>query len=181
MSKSYSSLLSWFGLTLAASLMLYHTSDRVTALNRQLNGINAQIESEQQSLHILKAEWVYLANPARVSAEVKRHLALQATDPHHVVAMAPTVMADLAPLRNGVNLSPQKQLAVAQIQDVPTVVSGPPAEAPAPIIITSPKNRIVSSINAGHINDHVVMQHTALVPAGPDHIGALIHSLSLRP
>ena len=51
------SILFWFGLIIAASIALYRTSDRVQELNTQLHTLDASIDSEQESIHVLKAEW----------------------------------------------------------------------------------------------------------------------------
>lgn len=69
----------WFGLVLIASVGLYRTSDRVRHLDFELRQINASIESEHQRLHVLKTEWTYLSNPARLEAAAKKHLALRPT------------------------------------------------------------------------------------------------------
>ena len=180
MTRSYSSLLSWFGLTLAASLMLYHTSDRVTALSRQLHDVNTQIEAEQQSIHILKAEWVYLANPERVEAEAKRHLNMQAALPSHVVSMSPAMIASLAPLRPGVEPAPQPEVAEAEVHDVSVPIAKIQSESSSSAA-RSMHERVFASINSGHINDHVLLQHGVVSQASTDTIGTLINSLSLRP
>ena len=167
MTRSYSSLLSWLGLTIAASLMLYHTSDRVNELDRQLKALNAQIEAEQQSLHVLKAEWVYLSNPARIEAAAQRHLALLPTAPARVVAMRD--MGSLLPMHDG---------------SQPVYAA---AETEAPVVAAKPEMRVASLrsdiINAGHINDHMIMQHkieaSSTVMASTDRIGALISSLGM--
>lgn len=170
MSRSYSSLLSWFALAIVASVMLYHTSDRVNALGQELSALNAQIEAEQQSLHVLNAEWVYLANPARVESVAKRHLDLQPTQPDHVLALKD--IGSLLPLHDGAEPAPQ----------VETAQAAPPA-APAPVVhVAQHKNdRVIATINAGHINDHMIMQHAAIAKPSTDRIGALISSLSLNP
>ncbi len=83
-----SQVLFWFGLSLAAVTALYHTSDRTRELDRQLRTINAAIDNEEQNLHVLKAEWVFLSNPTRVEAEAKKHLALRPTEPDQVIQLA---------------------------------------------------------------------------------------------
>jgi hypothetical protein len=176
MTRSYSSLLTWLGLTIAASVMLYHTSDRVNALDQQLRTLNTQIEAERESIHVLNAEWVYLANPARIEAEAQRHLNLQPTAPRHVAALHD--IGDLLPLHNGIEPAPQTQLADAAI---PSPVH---AQAPAPMaaqVTHSKHDKIVAALNAGHINDHMIMQHSAVVEASTDSIGSLIGKLGLRP
>jgi cell division protein FtsL len=174
MSRSYSSLLSWFALAIGASLMLYHTSDRVNALGHDLNTLNAQIETEQQSLHVLKAEWVYLANPARIEATAKRHLDLQPTAPSRVLALRD--IGSLLPLHDGAEPAPQ--IEVAQTP-APAPVAAAPVLASAKAVRKN--DRSIAAINAGHINDHMIMSHTAAVEASTDKIGMLINSLSLRP
>jgi cell division protein FtsL len=79
-----SSLLFWFVLTIAASAALYNTSYRVQNLRQQVHALNAQIEAEQINIHVLKAEWVFLANPARIEEEARKHLALQPTAPKQI-------------------------------------------------------------------------------------------------
>jgi hypothetical protein len=178
MIRSYASLLTWLGLTIVASVALYHTSDRVNALDQQLHSLNAQIDAEQESLHVLKAEWVYLANPARVEAETLRHLDLQPTAPNRVAALQN--IGDLLPLHNGVEPAPQIRTAEAapapaRIQRTTPVVQ---AQAPTP---HTKFDRVIASINEGRINDHMMMQHTASSEAPTDKIGALINTMSLHP
>ena len=66
----------WFSLTIFVSLGLYHTSYRVEDLGRQLRSLNADIEAEQRNIHVLKAEWVFLSNPARIESAARKHLDL---------------------------------------------------------------------------------------------------------
>ena len=77
-------LLIWFSLTLVVSLGLYHTSVRVQELSRNLRTLNREITQEQRNIHVLKAEWVYLSNPARIEAEAKKHLKLAPTKPQQI-------------------------------------------------------------------------------------------------
>ena len=167
MLRSYSTLLFWLGLMIVSSIALYHTSDRVNALDRQLKTINAQIDSEQENMHVLKAEWVYLANPARIEAATHRHLGLQPTLPRHVAMM--NDLAALLPLHSGVEATPQAQVASET------------AEAPS----HARTNLVIAQMNTGRINDHMIMQHgtgsLGTIKASPDKIGALIGTLGLRP
>jgi cell division protein FtsL len=74
----------WLSLTIVVSLGLYHTSYRVEDLSKRLMTLNAQIQDEQQSLHVLRAEWVYLSNPARIEEAARKHLDLQPTTPSQI-------------------------------------------------------------------------------------------------
>jgi len=169
MIRSYSTLLFWLGLMILSSIALYHTSDRVNALDHQLKKINAQIDAEEENMHVLKAEWVYLANPARIKAAANRHLDLQPTMPRRVGMM--NDLAALLPLRNGVE--PTAQIQVASANET--------TEAHTPSLSHSRTDRVIAQMNAGRINDHMIMQHSAAVSASTDQIGALIGTLGLRP
>lgn len=188
MIRSYSSLLFWLGMTILASLLLYHTSDRVNALGRQLHEIDAQIDGEQESLHVLRAEWVYLSNPARIQAEAQHFSDLQPTAPRHVTALRN--MADLLPIKGG--LTPPTAVAEA---DAPTAT---PTKAESPraggdrvhVRQAASTRQVFAALNAGRLNDHMIMQHNAakadsaaltLASAKTDSIGALINTLGLNP
>ncbi len=93
-----STILFWFSLTLFVSLGLYHTSYQVEHNTRQLKEINAQIKAEQRSLHILKAEWVFLANPARLEVAARKYLSLQPTTPSQIAKLSK--VATLLPTHN---------------------------------------------------------------------------------
>jgi cell division protein FtsL len=161
MIRSYSTLLFWLGMMIVSSVALYHTSDRVNELDRQLRNINMQIDAEQANMHVLNAEWVYLANPARIEAATHRHLALQPTQPRHVAMM--NDLGTLLPLRGGVELTPPVQMAQATVEQP-----------------TATHSHIVQ-VNAGRLNDHMIMQHATAVQSSTDQIGALIGTLGLRP
>lgn len=161
-----SSLLFWFSLTIAASVALYHTSDRVRDLNHQLRGLNNSIEAEQRSIHVLKAEWVYLSNPARVEMEAKKHLALKPASPQQVIAMRD--LADALPTR--AEAMGPVAVTATPIATVKTSMAEPPAAPARP-------RKTVAVADTSHINDHLVIQHTASAEPLPDSIGALLNGL----
>jgi len=181
MTRAPSSLFFWFALIIATSIGLYHTSDRVHALDAQLRTLNTQIADEQKSLHILKAEWVYLANPARVEAEAHRHLALAPTATKRVTELADLTQS--VALRHD---APPAPIAVAQSAPVQETAPVAP-EALHADAAPSHRHTIVASADysdhsTSHINDHMLMQHaTAVRASSTDSIGALIGSLSLKP
>ncbi len=158
MIRSCSSVFFWLGMTIGASLMLYHTSDRVTALDRRLYKLNKEIESEETSLHVLKAEWVYLANPARIEAQAYKHLNMQPTELHRVVAAQD--MSRILPI-NG-EVIPQIAKAdqeAAPLQEAHRRLPESPSLKPA--FGTKP-DRVVATLNEGHINEHMTMQHSGV-------------------
>ena len=74
-----SSILFWFSLIFVVSLGLYQTSYKVEQLDQKLQSLNAHIDMERKNLHVLKAEWVYLSNPARIETAAQKYLNLQPT------------------------------------------------------------------------------------------------------
>lgn len=81
------SVLFWFALTIIVSVALYDTSYRVQNLRHKLTSLNADIENERRNIHVLKAEWVYLANPARIEAAARKYLSLEPTAPKQIVSL----------------------------------------------------------------------------------------------
>lgn len=174
-----SSLLFWFTLAIVASIGFYRTSDNVQALEQKLRSLNVAIEGEQQSIHVLNAEWVYLSNPQRVETESKKFLAsLHPTAPQQVARMSD--VATLLPTRDeamtnvAVNATP-----------IGNVHSSLVAPTPAPRHMAAKKTRgviAVASADTGHINERMNIQHSpAPATASPDSIGSLINELGTHP
>ncbi len=179
MIRSYSTVLFWLGMTIASSLMLYQTSDKVHALDKQLRDLNAQIEDEQKSIHVLKAEWVYLSNPARIETKAKKHLGLKLTEPARVAALCD--INDFVPMQEGV---PAPVLLARSMAKAPAPVTAEPKKPlmaqKAPDKPRTKQDRILASLNAGRINDHVTIQRAASA-APSDNLSAVIGRLGLRP
>ncbi len=171
-----SSVLFWFGLTLIASLALYRTSDRVHELNAQLRNINSSIEAEQQSIHVLKAEWVYLANPARVETAARKHLALRPASPQQITAI--DSLAEVLPTRT-------EAMASVAISGTPiaNIKSSLAPLPPRPVAVAAiAKHKpvatvAVASADTGHINERMMMERTASAAPMHDSIGSLITEL----
>jgi cell division protein FtsL len=181
-----SSILFWFGMTIIASLALYRTSNRVHEMNMELRDINTAINAEQQNLHVLKAEWVYLANPARIEAAAKKHLATRPTSPQQITAL--NTLPEALPSRSEAVASVAVTgMPIATIKS--TFKSTLTAMLPRSIAMVTSKHKdkvaapiAVASADTGHINDHMIMQHTASaqpLPGSnqPDSIGSLLNDL----
>ena len=64
----------WFGLAGLASVALFNITFKVEQLQDELNSLNKQLLQEQKAVHVLQAEWSYLARPERIEALAKRLL-----------------------------------------------------------------------------------------------------------
>lgn len=52
---------------------MFVIKNRVITLENDLDRINARIKDDQKALHVLKAEWSYLNDPARIRVLSERH------------------------------------------------------------------------------------------------------------
>lgn len=66
----------WLTAVAVAALGLYHVKYQVQRLEEDLGLEHQSILKHQEAIHILKAEWSYLNQPARISDLAKRHLGL---------------------------------------------------------------------------------------------------------
>jgi len=169
MIRAYSSLLFWLSAIIVSSVLLYRTSDRVNVLDTSLRQLQVQVEKEQERIHVLKAEWVYLSNPARIKSEAMRHLKLRPTELEQVTASL--VSHALSPVRD------DSAYSIASDE-----YSG--AQKTASV---NKRDRQVAKLNAGRINDRIKIQNASVrsdegsIIAATDNISSLIGSLSLRP
>ncbi|MDP9128443.1 MAG: hypothetical protein M3N08_09325 [Pseudomonadota bacterium] len=167
-----SSTLFWFSMAIIASLAFYRTNDNVQALELKLRSLNAAIENEQRTIHVLKAEWVYLANPTRVEAEAHKHLALRPTAPRQV-----------APLNDLAEILPTHDESAVALAVNSTPIATIKTSLAPPRRLAKVKSHgamAVASVDTGHINEHMILQHNS-VPASADPIGSLITELGSHP
>jgi hypothetical protein len=97
----------WVALTGAVGFGLYHLKHEVQALEDDLFRLNRAILAEQEAIHVLRAEWSYINQPARLQALTSRHLDLQPTKP-----------AQLGTL-NGVPARPRETITAPHIAQAP--------------------------------------------------------------
>jgi len=165
----------WFGLSICASLALYHTSDRTRGLETQLRQINAAIEAEQEKIHVLNAEWVFLGNPARVEESAAKFLPLKPTSPRQVIGMddldqtLPTHDEKAA----AANVPAPIAAPVSTVKVAVAAVPAPPARAHS---AAHPRKLAVAIADHAHINDHMIMDHS-VKPRHTDEIGELLAGL----
>jgi cell division protein FtsL len=142
------SILFWFALTIVVSLALYGTSYRVQEMSKQLRTLNAQIEAEQVNIHVLKAEWVYLANPARIEIAARKYL-----------AMHPTALKQIAKLENLPEILPTRKEAMAGVTVEGTPIASIDSSLPVrPTATHAPVHKVAKDNDSGHVNTRIVIQ-----------------------
>ena len=96
----------WLTLAIVAGAGLFHVSYRVQSLEEELTQVNHDILSEQETLHLLRAEWSYLNEPTRLAELTRRHLALAPLAAGQMVRIEdlplrlPPLIAETAPLKD---------------------------------------------------------------------------------
>ncbi|MBV8538203.1 MAG: hypothetical protein JO128_21580 [Alphaproteobacteria bacterium] len=78
----------WIVLAGCVGYGLYHLKNEVQAQEDQLFRVNRTILAEQEAIHVLRAEWSYLNQPARLQALASRHLDLAPTKPAQLGTIA---------------------------------------------------------------------------------------------
>ncbi|XVN41223.1 MAG: hypothetical protein RCO49_01075 [Rickettsia endosymbiont of Argas persicus] len=68
-----------------AVFSLFTIKERVSTLDYQLSSVVKQINSENKTIHILKAERAYLLSPARLKNLTTAYLELQTVKPYQMV------------------------------------------------------------------------------------------------
>lgn len=71
-------------LAVSLSLTLFTVKYQVQDLEEELVGYNRGITEDRQAIHVLKAEWSYLNQPARLKILAERHLGLGSVEPRQV-------------------------------------------------------------------------------------------------
>jgi hypothetical protein len=66
----------WLSLAVVAGVGLFHVAYRVQSLEEELARVNRDILREQETIHVLRAEWSYLNEPRRLAELSRRHLTL---------------------------------------------------------------------------------------------------------
>lgn len=140
-----SSITFWFVLTIVASAALYHTSYQVQSLNRQLRITNNQIEAEQKNLHVLQAEWVFLASPQKLEKAAAKHLALKPANPQQVMTLA--TLVDRLPTR-------EERLAGFKLDGVPLASVKTNLQ---PRVVAATNTTRTAAEQRSHINNRMVM------------------------
>jgi len=78
----------WTVLLVVVVTGLYVLKNRVQDLEDRLVRLNREIIAEQESMHILKAEWAYLNQPARLDDLARRHLGMVPENAKQVIDLA---------------------------------------------------------------------------------------------
>lgn len=84
-----------FLLSTLLGTIIYQIKHQVLDLEQKMHGINREIISKNETIHILNAEWGYLNQPRRLQALNSKYLQLQSIAHHQVASYKtlPTLIA----------------------------------------------------------------------------------------
>jgi cell division protein FtsL len=66
------------------SVALFYLKYEVTDLEQHLNDLNRAIVTDQESIHVLNAEWSHLNDVSRIKDLAKRYLQMNPTKPNQI-------------------------------------------------------------------------------------------------
>ena len=111
----------WLALAIVAGAGLFHVSYRVQSLEEELTQVNRDILREQETIHLLHAEWSYLNEPTRLAELTRRHLTLAPLAAGQMMRIEdlplrlPPLIAETAPLKgDGATLQPSSATVAAE-------------------------------------------------------------------
>lgn len=121
----------------ATSLVLFTVSYQVHDLEERVKGLNTKIYEDRQAIHVLRAEWSHLNEPARLRALSERYLDLAPVDVEQVRRI------DEIPWR----VAPGVQAVGGE--DVPNAVPDQPAGALTPVSSPVAREAQIGGVQAG--------------------------------
>ncbi|MBR2136997.1 MAG: hypothetical protein IJ852_03430 [Alphaproteobacteria bacterium] len=75
----------WLTLTLIVALSSSVLKNKVQILERQLAGINTNIQKDIENIHVLKAEWSHYNTPERLRKLAQNQLSLENAKPEQII------------------------------------------------------------------------------------------------
>jgi hypothetical protein len=127
--------LTWLSLAVVAGVGLFHVSYRVQSLEEELAQVNRDILHEQETIHVLRAEWSYLNEPQRLAELSRRHLTLAPLSAPQMMRIEdlplrlPPLIAETTPLPDP---GPSIQPSSITTTEVPASKLQAPASKPKP-------------------------------------------------
>ena len=77
----------WSMMAACIGIGLFVVKYEVKDLEARLNGLNAEIHRNQETIHVLRAEWSYLNDPIRLRALSEKHLGMRPMMPSQVATL----------------------------------------------------------------------------------------------
>ncbi len=73
--------------TLAIAMMLFNLKQRVGSLEKELTQVNRDIGDHRETIHVLRSEWSFLNQPARIAEQAKNILGMERIPPKRLIRL----------------------------------------------------------------------------------------------
>ncbi|BAE52645.1 cell division protein FtsL [Paramagnetospirillum magneticum] len=130
MRRGLTGTITWTLLALCVGVVLFVVKYEVKDLEARLAGLNAEIHRNQETIHILRAEWSYLNDPIRLRTLSEKHLGMKPVTPTQVATL------DTLP-KDGIPATGVVYAAVSPSR-LSLPVQAPAAQAPKPAAPVTP-------------------------------------------
>ena len=87
MSRGILGTILWACVAACIGVGLFFVKHEVKDQERRLNALNGEIQRNQETIHVLRAEWSYLNDPARLRALSEKHLGMHPVMPNQVATL----------------------------------------------------------------------------------------------
>ena len=128
MSRGILGTILWACVAACIGVGLFFVKHEVKDQERRLNALNAEIQRNQETIHVLRAEWSYLNDPARLRALSEKHLGMHPVMPNQVATLDgilrngipnANMLASAAPVRPSAQASTAIPAPTARPSDQP--------------------------------------------------------------
>ena len=75
----------WIALPCLIGFSSLVMKNKVQELEKELNGINQDIQNDIKTIHVLKAEWSHLNNPSRLRNLAMKHISLNPVKAEQII------------------------------------------------------------------------------------------------
>ncbi len=166
----------WTMLALMVGISLFLLKYEVQSLEERLAALDGEIRRNQESLHVLKAEWSYLNDPARLRELNERHLELKPYLPEQVIAIADLPMA--APdTPDAPEDEPASRRTLVEAQPP----SAPPTKRKAPARLVEANTQATAPKSAKRVAETVAPAATKPAPGRPPGATVIARSAQAAP
>ncbi|RAU22905.1 energy transducer TonB [Paramagnetospirillum kuznetsovii] len=122
---------------------LFFIKHEVKDQERRLTSLTTEIQRNQETIHVLRAEWSYLNDPSRLRMLAEKHLGMHAVKPAEIASLdsvlrdglaSPTMMAAALPPRQPATIAakPTEHAPKQQIKLAETPANPRPADSGKP-------------------------------------------------
>lgn len=130
----------------AVGIGLFFIKHEVKEQEARLAELNHDIQRNQESIHVLKAEWSFLNDPARLRHLSEKHLGMRVMSPNQIATLHSLPNSPAAPVLARVEPAKPVKLAAIVAKPAPAAIAAPvQAMMQAPMPATTSRSIVIHS------------------------------------